>query len=879
MKQTVLGMTAGQNYELSFDLAINYGQDGDRGAVRVELIDWWTGDVFYSNEVELYKADGVVSPSIIFPAASTRTIVKFTHTDGELVDIDLDNVRLVQATRQADYLSGERGDDTYVFSADSGETYIYDDFGGTDTLRLEEYQFSGANLTWTAEQLADGLLFTFSDKPGVDLYIEDALIDSSGNNVLDRFDLDVIEYFEFKDGTTISLDELLAQITGQGTSAGETIYGSDSDDILEGKGGNDTLIGREGDDRIDGGEGTSDTAVFSGMYEDYTFVLYQDGSMKVIDNVGSDGTDTVLSNVEYLQFADDINGGIDTKSFSEVAKDADRVIYGTDLREELVGAGGNDTIDGLAGPDTLIGGAGNDRLIGGESTGFFPSFSPNLFDPDQLPTGSWVTFEQEISGMTVGGNYQLSFDAFAQTGGNDDHVNMFVFVRDALGNLLESVNVSSLRPSQQPREIALTFAATTSELTVYFATVGSSGGATPGIENVYLVAETLAPDHLHGEAGDDTYVFNDDSDNTVIEDNGDGNDTLKLEGYSTTGLGESWDFREDGYDLVFSFSDKENVDLVLKNALFDSNGDGVLDHLDEDVIEEFYFDDSTLTLDELRGPSIVMGTDTSETLQGSARKDIMYGDAGNDILEGGEGNDELNGGGDGPMGHSADFSPSLSLDMGNDFNFMGSWTTSAMLRLIVGETYQISFDIRQEGDPSPFNVGVWVFDTHNGVYVGKNFGAIDGGALEAEFEFEATHANPQLFIFRDTDGVSVENVQLLAEAALPDELFGGLGDDTYVFDQESGNTIIEDNGGGNDTLRLSEYLSTDRGNTWDVSAEGDDLVFTFTDKPGKQLIVRDAFVDSNNDGVLDSLDDDVIENYQFNDQTLALDDFSLMATI
>ncbi|MDJ0514059.1 MAG: hypothetical protein QNJ62_11515 [Methyloceanibacter sp.] len=170
-----------------------------------------------------------------------------------------------------------------------------------------------------------------------------------------------------------------------------------------------------------------------------------------------------------------------------------------------------------------------------------------------------------------------------------------------------------------------------------------------------------------------------------------------------------------------------------------------------------------------------------------------------------------------------------------------------------------------------------VFDTYNGVYVGKTFGAIDGGALE--FEFEATHANPDLFIFRDTDGVSIENVQLFGRTALPDELFGGLGDDTYVFDAESGNTIIEDNGGGNDTLRLSEYLSTDRGNTWDVSAEGDDLVFTFTDKPGKQLIVRDTFVDSHEDEVLDELDEDVIENFEFSDQTLALDDFSLMATM
>ena len=46
-----------------------------------------------------------------------------------------------------------------------------------------------------------------------------------------------------------------------------------------------------------------DTAVFSGVIDNYDFIIAADGSVIVTDNVGTDGTDT-LRNVERLQFAD-----------------------------------------------------------------------------------------------------------------------------------------------------------------------------------------------------------------------------------------------------------------------------------------------------------------------------------------------------------------------------------------------------------------------------------------------------------------------------------------------------------------------------------------------------------------------------------------------
>ena len=81
-----------------------------------------------------------------------------------------------------------------------------------------------------------------------------------------------------------------------------TILGNAGDNTINGQAGDDRIKGGGGDDSIDGGLGV-DTAVFSGVYDDYQIFENVDGSLTVADMVGSDGIDTVI-NVELLGFSD-----------------------------------------------------------------------------------------------------------------------------------------------------------------------------------------------------------------------------------------------------------------------------------------------------------------------------------------------------------------------------------------------------------------------------------------------------------------------------------------------------------------------------------------------------------------------------------------------
>ena len=133
----------------------------------------------------------------------------------------------------------------------------------------------------------------------------------------------IIENFEFADGTKLSFRELEEQIAYIGTSQNDiihgidevdTIYGNDGDDKIYAYGGNDTIYGGQGNDYIESGKG-NDT-------------LYgNDGND---DLRGQDGNDTLYGN------------------------DGNDKLYGGDGADILIGGTGNDTLEGGYGDDTYI---------------------------------------------------------------------------------------------------------------------------------------------------------------------------------------------------------------------------------------------------------------------------------------------------------------------------------------------------------------------------------------------------------------------------------------------------------------------------------------------------------------------------------------------
>ena len=93
-----------------------------------------------------------------------------------------------------------------------------------------------------------------------------------------------------------------------GTAGGDTITGTVADDEIFGGDGNDTITGAAGNDVIYGGKGT-DTVRYTGSYSNFRLTALYEGKNNsfsgytVADTIGSEGVDTVSSDVEYLTFS------------------------------------------------------------------------------------------------------------------------------------------------------------------------------------------------------------------------------------------------------------------------------------------------------------------------------------------------------------------------------------------------------------------------------------------------------------------------------------------------------------------------------------------------------------------------------------------------
>ena len=180
------------------------------------------------------------------------------------------------------------------------------------------------------------------------------LEDDMGNLLLDGFE----QFFPSSGNdilllasTTNVLGDLFIQVAGGDdivwSNAGNDIIGGDlgndilhggpGNDDIDGGGDNDILTGGQGNDTLDGGSGI-DAAVYSGAFSNYV-ITDSAGILTINDTVGTDGTDTV-ENVERIEFLDGfLEGGVFT------AVSTDDTFIGTAAVESFDGGLGIDTVD------------------------------------------------------------------------------------------------------------------------------------------------------------------------------------------------------------------------------------------------------------------------------------------------------------------------------------------------------------------------------------------------------------------------------------------------------------------------------------------------------------------------------------------------------
>jgi Ca2+-binding RTX toxin-like protein len=284
---------------------------------------------------------------------------------------------IIEGGTDADTLQGELGDDSYVWSVGDGNDTI-NESGGTDQLVIHGV-------------MENELRFVVQYPYNLNIVIDTETIvisqqiasDYTGNSYYDTYQ---VESLLLDDGTVI---DLLNNMTFTGTSAGEYLYGTKTDNALYGLDGADYLYASDGNDTLYGGVGADN---LNGELGNDTYVWsIGDGNDTITDTGGTDKilfgagiTENDISFSRYSSYDFKITIGSEEILLSghylankaiETAVLDDGIIIdllnnvtftGTSGSDYMWGLSSGDTLKGLAGSDWLYGDGGDDVLIGGE---------------------------------------------------------------------------------------------------------------------------------------------------------------------------------------------------------------------------------------------------------------------------------------------------------------------------------------------------------------------------------------------------------------------------------------------------------------------------------------------------------------------------------
>jgi len=249
-----------------------------------------------------------------------------------------------------DVLAGGLGHDD-IDGGDGDD--VLDGGGGNDVLRggagTDAARYSGTASDYTFTWTANGAL------------VVNNTTGSEGTDTL----FDVEEVVLLGSNSTVNVATLAGPIGTQGI---DSMVGTSGADTLLTLAGDDVLTGGSGNDILNGGDGY-DVAALSGYASAYTLTRNPDGSVTVVDGVGSDGTDKLIK-IEAVHFLGDAEPTNLISLIGDYGTPGDDYIVGTANRDNLYGLAGNDYIAAGAGNDFVVGDLGDDYIEGAEGNDF-----------------------------------------------------------------------------------------------------------------------------------------------------------------------------------------------------------------------------------------------------------------------------------------------------------------------------------------------------------------------------------------------------------------------------------------------------------------------------------------------------------------------------
>lgn len=413
---------------------------------------------------------------------------------------------------------------------------------------------------------------------------------------------------------------------------------------LNGNSSNNTIIGSNQDDTLDGGKGLD--TMQGGLGND---VYYVANAADVVTEAANGGHDTIYYSATTTSYtlAANVEDLVLLTGTTATGNILDNNMTGNSSGNILDGGIGNDSIDGGAGNDSLTGGAGNDTLYGG-------------------------TGDDTLNGGAGDDSYYVDsvLDVITADSAGVDSVYSYVDYRLALGSGLDNLTLLGDAHTATGNELA-------NRLT------GSSGKdtLTGGAGNDTLDGGAGA-DNLAGGSGNDTYLVDNAGDVVVETVTGaaGGVDLVlssvdfklggNLENLTLTGTGNINGTGNDAVNTITGNSGDNTLDGGQgADSLIGGNGDDVylIDNVNDRILEtatggydsiqaslasgSSYSMDANVEEIYLLAKAVadaaavnVTGNDSDNTIVGGAGANLLDGGKGDDNLQGRGGNDTLLGG-------------------------------------------------------------------------------------------------------------------------------------------------------------------------------------------------------------------------------------------
>jgi len=567
-----------------------------------------------------------------------------------------------------DLLVGLDGGDTYHFGLGSGQDTI------SDSARYVNTPFSA--IVGGVDNGNDRLVFgdgiavsdvVFSRPGGTDDLLITLANASDSIVIRDQFSavkldlmsllgvawFDRIEAFQFADGTVLTWEEVLLQLT-TGTASADTLYGAYYQDTLDGKEGDDWLSGGdEGDTYIFGrGYGndviednrtnvltaTADTVAFKADIAFADAHFERDGTTDDLLITFTGSSDTLRITNQYVVTETGPFGAHGFDTIERFTWTDGTVKEWTDLAAEIIAAQkttGSDVILGTHFDDVLDGGAGDDTLIGGNGS---DTYVINVGDGHDVVSDQMVNILSGDGDILSFGAGLLASDLIIERAGVDLADARLTFASIGQSVVLEG-QFFYTTINYRPGEIeTIAFADGTTWTAAdlrgeYLSRITTTGADT--IEGFYsddVIVGGAGNDALRGGDGSDRYLFEVGFGQDVIEEGVDNvaypdNDMVEFgAGLSSTDAVLS----RSGDDLRISFTGL--ADQLTIAGQFSHGGwyPGFSD------IELFQFDDGVTWTDLQVRELLISQSQTSgdDTITGFWTADVIDGGAGNDMLQG-----------------------------------------------------------------------------------------------------------------------------------------------------------------------------------------------------------------------------------------------------